>query len=311
MDVTVIIPTYQRQKSLLTAIRSVVAQTRRPDEIIVVVSDPAEYEDIRGTIADEFPRENIKSVAADAKLTGGAARNMGAKFSKGRFVFFLDDDDEFCPGKIEQHLASHLSLRTEVVYSEAFLRYDDGAIHRSKLLLQGVVPFLQKLHCPGICPSSTSCVSVERSAFDAVQGFDAGLESYQDLDLWYRMSSTGFRFLALQHPLTVFVQHCQQRISTSYEKRIRAGNALLNKHPGCDSLRFLIAADRASIDGRVSLTNAHAGQWQALPSIFSSIYRGRTPLLSRQTAAHIVRIFATLIFNTGHFRVKAGERLRN
>lgn len=311
MDVTVIIPTYQRQNSLLTAIRSVVGQTRRPDEIIVVVSDPLEYADVRGKIAAEFPEDNIKSVAADIKLTGGAARNLGAALSKGRFVFFLDDDDEFCPGKIEKHLAAHLSLEIEVVYSEAILRYDDGTSRRAKLTLQGVIPFLQKLAYPGICPSSTSCVSVERAAFDAVQGFDSSLESYQDLDLWYRMSSADFRFFALQHPLTVFVQHCQPRVSTSYEKRIRAGDALLNKHPGCDSLRSLIAGDRASIDGRVSLTNAHAGDWRALSSIFSSISQGRTPLFSRETAAYLCRIFVALIFNAGPRRTGAGQTLHS
>jgi glycosyltransferase involved in cell wall biosynthesis len=311
MNVTVIIPTYQRQNSLLIAIRSVVEQTRRPDEIIVVVSDPLEYDDVKSRIAAEFPEENIKSVTADVKLTGGAARNLGAKFSNGRFIFFLDDDDEFRPGKIERHLAAHLSLETEVVYSEAILRYNDGTSRRAKLMLNGVIPFSQKLAYSGICPSSTSCVSVERSAFEAVQGFDPSLESYQDLDLWYRMSSAGFRFLALQHPLTVFVQHCQPRVSTSYQKRIRAGDALLNKHPGCDGLKLLIVGDRASIDGRVSLTNAHAGQWRAILFIFSSVLRGRTPLFSRETAANICRIFVALLSNAGPRRTGAGRTLCN
>jgi len=99
--VSVIIPTIRRPDLLLRAIRSVLSQTLRNLEVIVVVDghDPATIDALR-SVAE--PR--IKVINNPQPLGAGRSRNMGVAHASGRFVAFLDDDDEFLPEKLEKQV---------------------------------------------------------------------------------------------------------------------------------------------------------------------------------------------------------------
>jgi glycosyltransferase involved in cell wall biosynthesis len=100
--VSVVIPTLGRPKPLLRALRSVFAQTYRDLEVLVVVDRPdANTDAILRTIDD--PRMRV--VVNPRPLNAAAARNLGVDHATGAWVAFLDDDDEWLPGKIEQQLA--------------------------------------------------------------------------------------------------------------------------------------------------------------------------------------------------------------
>lgn len=99
--VSVVVPTRDRVAMLMRAIDSVLAQTCGDFEVIVV-DDASSDETLQRLAAHPDPRiRSLPSVAA-----GGAprARNRGIAAARGRYVAFLDDDDEWLPHKLERQL---------------------------------------------------------------------------------------------------------------------------------------------------------------------------------------------------------------
>ena len=106
--VSVVIPTYNRFKYLLNAIKSVKEQTYKNIEIIVVndCSTQKEYYEYNWKANDinilHLPK-NSKQIFG--KICGGGnARNIGIMISSGDYIAFLDDDDYFLPTKIEKQI---------------------------------------------------------------------------------------------------------------------------------------------------------------------------------------------------------------
>ena len=129
--VSVIIPTYNRASLLPRAIESVLAQTFGDWEIVLVDDGStdgtaelaARY---AATLGDRFVH------IRQANRGSSAARNTGIDACGGRFVAFLDSDDEFLPNKLERQLAL-FALRPELgfVYSDFAYVGPDGVRHDS------------------------------------------------------------------------------------------------------------------------------------------------------------------------------------
>ena len=103
--VSVIIPTYHRSQYIKRAVNSVINQTYKNLEIIIVNDNPPDSNDsqyINFEILDLDKR--IKIVNTQGGIGGGAARNIGVKNASGEFLAFLDDDDIYLPEKIEKQL---------------------------------------------------------------------------------------------------------------------------------------------------------------------------------------------------------------
>lgn len=101
--VSVVIPTFGRPGLLRRAVDSVLAQTLKSFELIIVV-DGGDEASSRSIKALDDPRLSITGTSS--KAGPGGARNFGAARCKGRWVAFLDDDDEWHPEKLEQQLAA-------------------------------------------------------------------------------------------------------------------------------------------------------------------------------------------------------------
>jgi glycosyltransferase involved in cell wall biosynthesis len=100
--VSVVIPTLNRPKLLLRAIDSVLRQTHREIEVIVVVDRP-DPETVAAIASVGDPR--LQVFVNPHPLTAAAARNAGADRATGEWIAFLDDDDEWLPNKLESQLA--------------------------------------------------------------------------------------------------------------------------------------------------------------------------------------------------------------
>src|SRR5919106_1816578 len=114
--VSVIIPTYNRVESLPLAIKSVLAQTFQDFEIIVV--DDASHDNTPAVIA-RFNDERIRYIRHDTNKKISASRNTGVLNSRGSYIAFLDDDDEWLSEKLqlEVDLLDNSPLKTGAVYT--------------------------------------------------------------------------------------------------------------------------------------------------------------------------------------------------
>lgn len=99
--VSIVIPTLNRPHLVVRAVRSALAQTLDAIEVIIVVDGPDEAT-IQALGAIEDPRLRVKPLSRN--LGSAEARNQGVEAARGRWIAFLDDDDEWMPGKLQVQL---------------------------------------------------------------------------------------------------------------------------------------------------------------------------------------------------------------
>jgi glycosyltransferase involved in cell wall biosynthesis len=113
--VSVIIPTRNRPGLVVRAIDSALKQSFNSIEVIVVV-DGADEETAQALAKIADPRLSV--VTLPESVGAPEARNVGVRQARGRWVAFLDDDDEWLPAKIERQIeAAHASRWKEPVIS--------------------------------------------------------------------------------------------------------------------------------------------------------------------------------------------------
>lgn len=193
--VSVVIPAYNAEGFLARAIRSVLAQTRPPSEIVIV--DDGSTDRTR-EIAESFGasvrciRQNNRGAAA--------ARNRGIEESKGSFIAFLDSDDEWLPERLEKTLAPLLKNRAVgLAYCRSIRVLENGtrALHHEEAvkgrLAGGIYP------PPYI---STPATIFRRECFDRCGLFDAALSQNEDIDLFIRVAEE-FVVAEVAEPLVI------------------------------------------------------------------------------------------------------------
>jgi len=100
-EVSVIIPAYNRAHCIERAIQSVIDQTFRDVEIIVV--DDGSTDNTK-EIVKSIPDQRISYVRCEMNRGSGAARNEGLKVAQGKYIAFLDSDDEWLPAKLARQV---------------------------------------------------------------------------------------------------------------------------------------------------------------------------------------------------------------
>jgi glycosyltransferase involved in cell wall biosynthesis len=182
VEVSVVIPTYNRAKLLAEALASVKAQTRPPLEIIVV--DDGSTDGTRALL--EAMGEKVRPIF-QANHGAAAARNRGIEAARGDWIAFLDSDDLWEPRKLEAQaraLAADPTCRLAIVDSRAVDLEGRPIPRRPRSLHAGTVTAAlfrsTFVHTPAVL--------VEAALLRALGGFDPTLRVAEDYDLWLRAS---------------------------------------------------------------------------------------------------------------------------
>jgi glycosyltransferase involved in cell wall biosynthesis len=230
--VSVVIPTYKRPAEVLRAVKSVLAQDYPDMEILVVDDNPPESEYRRKTEAAlEGLDPRIVHIRNAASLGGAGARNAGIQAARGKFSAFLDDDDEWLPGKLNKQMALFETLPENVCgVDTGFYEIDERKGTKKVVLpeLRGRIFDDLLVKHRGRAPKLSSLVC-RTAALREAGMFDPALPSRQDLDLYLRLA----RFHAFEYipePLTVKYIHLSDRISASIGKKVRGYDMLYAKY---------------------------------------------------------------------------------
>lgn len=180
---SVIIPTYNRTSVLERAIRSVLEQTFRDFELIVVDDGST---DSTTDLLNTFDGK-LKALA-QANRGVSAARNLGIRSSTGALLAFLDSDDEWLPEKLARQTDLFDSNYPYFVChtNEIWLRNGKKLPQKEIHLKQGGRFFTRALERCLISPSS---VMISRDLIDRVGWFDEDLPAGEDYDLWLRITA--------------------------------------------------------------------------------------------------------------------------
>lgn len=188
--VSIIIPTYKRPDTLDRTINSVLNQTYKNIEIIVVDDNNPDAEGRRLTEIKMAPFEDnprVKYIKHEKNKNGSAARNTGARVSKGEYIGFLDDDDQFLPRKIESQVAKLQSLSDDwgFCYNNYYTQRGEEKLVPVKECREGdlfVVALKQ-----GISVNAGSNLLIRRTAFESINGFDESFKRNQDHEFLVRL----------------------------------------------------------------------------------------------------------------------------
>jgi glycosyltransferase involved in cell wall biosynthesis len=183
-DVSVIIPTYNRARSVCRAIASVLYQTHRPAEIIVVDDGST---DLTFQHVAQFS-QLVKYQRHPRNRGVSAARNTGIKASTSPLVALLDSDDYWLPTKLSAQVrffAGHpeaVACQTQEIWIRRGVQVNPKAKHL-KPFGDIFEPSLKR------CLVSPSAVMLKRSLLDEIGLFDEAFPVCEDYDLWLRVSS--------------------------------------------------------------------------------------------------------------------------
>jgi glycosyltransferase involved in cell wall biosynthesis len=180
--VSVVIPTYNRWPMVGAAIESVLAQSYRDFELIVV--DDGSTDDT----AREMGTWGSRIRFYQRPRTGvSAARNHGVRQCRGELIAFLDSDDLWLPNKLAvqvELMAGHPEIQicqTEELWIRNGVRVNPKAKHQKP---SGDI-FARSLE---LCLVSPSAVMMTKELFDQAGGFDESFPVCEDYDLWLRIA---------------------------------------------------------------------------------------------------------------------------
>ena len=238
--VTVVVPCFKQEAYLAEAIESVLAQTYRPFEIVVVDDGSDNVEGVTAAYPD------VRVVRQDNRGLG-AARATGSRVANGQFVVFLDADDRLLPNAVHIN-AAHLRLDPllGLVAGLTTLITDDGrplpTLHRPR---PATDHYLNLLKCN--ITTGIHAVMFRRAAIEDVGGFDTTrrLAGVEDYDLYLRIARR-HRILYHGNILGEYRQH-DASMSRNYALMMRSATRLLREHAAAGTTGDVADAARTGI----------------------------------------------------------------
>ncbi|SIR75203.1 glycosyltransferase family 2 protein [Natronorubrum thiooxidans] len=314
--VSVVIPTYNRARTLPRAIDSALEQT--VDDLEVVVVDDGSTDET-GSVLASYEDPRVRPVVHATNQGANVARNTGIEHASGEYVAFLDSDDTWHPEKLERQLA-----RLEQRSSEWVGAYCDSAFELSgtgsrlrtavaAVLARGDEPptreggeeLVGEILADNVQPGAGSTLLVETGVARAAGGFDETLDRFQDPEFCLRVLEHGklayvdeelVRREETGHPPADVIKNASEQYLSAYEDEVddfeAAGYEIRSTHD-------LILAKRYFADGRLlrGLWHARAASISArhVPGVCWAVASGvrRRPLPIATTV--VVVLVATVL----------------
>jgi glycosyltransferase involved in cell wall biosynthesis len=297
--VSTVIPTFDRRRDVVVAVRSALAQTYTPQEVLVVDDGSRD-----GTAAHlrELHGDRVTIVQTN-RLGVSGARNRGMAAARGEYIALLDSDDEWEPQKLEKQVA-YLEARPDygmVLTDVAQMDKDRrtfALFERRKHIPEDGMVLRHVLRQPALAPSSAL---LRKRVIDEVGGFDGSLPTAEDIDLHLRVALR-FPIGIISEPLT----RCMRdngglsALPRTYEDYMFVMERFLLDHR-----HEIPAEERAAALREASLRNmrgllgqGHVREALALGARVASHARGRkdvavlarfAPAVLRQTARKLAR----------------------
>lgn len=180
---SVVMPTFQRRELVRRAVATVLAQSFRDLELIVV--DDGSTDGTREALERVDPRLHY---VWQENAGVAAARNRALELARGPVIAFLDSDNRWLPDHLSV-LTKILKRNPEAVLASTCPRFDVRG--REEPADAEVVDLRHRMLSYGARPGFISCVAVRREAIAAVGGFDERLRIGEDTDLFLRLGTLG------------------------------------------------------------------------------------------------------------------------
>ena len=209
--VTVIIPTFNRLEYLRGAVDSVIRQTWKDFELIVVDDGSTDGTD---KLLKWYRNDSRIRYVFQENRGPSAARNAGIREASHEVLAFLDSDDRFVPEKLEKQIAA-MTAEPKYLISHT----QEAWFRRGKFLNQKIKHRKDNgeifSRCLELCAVGMSTAMVRSLLFERVGLFNENLPCCEDYDFWLR-SSIDNEFLLVNLPLTIKNGGREDQLSWQY-----------------------------------------------------------------------------------------------
>lgn len=187
-QITVIIPCYNSEKSIKSTLLSILNQTLRVDEVVVIDDGSTDKtRDIVKSIQKNYKKNRIVLFSQNNKGVS-AARNKGVEISRGDWIAFCDSDDYWIPEKnqkVTKYIKNNPALdfiahEYGVGMNNTIQKVNNKQKYNEK---KSLFPQLYQK-----CLFQTSSIFIKKSLFNKIGGFDEDLKVAEDYDMWLKVS---------------------------------------------------------------------------------------------------------------------------
>lgn len=202
--ISVVIPTHNRAHLIGQAIDSVLAQTYKDYEIIVV--DDGSTDNTRELLSEYW--DSISYIYQENQ-GASAARNTGIKVAKGNYISFLDSDDWYLPNRIEKHVEILEQFNDiSIVYSNFSQADANGNILKREAVAQSQLRsgyIFEEVLLRKAMFGNVQTWTVNRKCFEEIGYFNTELKMSEDRELSLRLAKK-YKIYAIKEPLVVIRQ---------------------------------------------------------------------------------------------------------
>jgi glycosyltransferase involved in cell wall biosynthesis len=250
---SVVIPAYNAAAFIAEAVDSVLAQTFRHFEILVVNDGSPDTPQLEKALGPYLHR--IRYIKQENQGPSGA-RNKGILEARGKYVAFLDSDDRWLPC----HLENQLRLLEDdptlgLVYADGILTVEGAAVRTCFRASPQAHPVTFEALVAQNCTVVTSATVATRQALLQAGLFDDRFRHCEDFDLWVRVLFCGFRIDYARE--IQIVRRLRDGLSSDTESMKRSRLAILQKMgsqlPLSDEQKRLVLARQAHVEGLLQL----------------------------------------------------------
>lgn len=226
--VTVVIPTYNRETTIIKAIESVLNQSYKKIEILVCDDFSTDHtvEKVNELIKNH---ENIRIISRKDKIKGAnAARNLGITEAKGEYIVFLDSDDTLLEDSIYNR------IRIFETHPEIDMVYGDCEINGRVFEFDKIQNYnQQKYLMKELSLCNFSVIMVKRNIFNTCSLLDMSLKSWQDDGFVLDLNKHNKNMYHCGYTVSKFILAADNRISYNYQ----------NLYNGCKKIVMLYKKD--------------------------------------------------------------------
>lgn len=257
MDISVIIPAYNREKSIERCLNSIINQTYKPLEIIVV--DDCSTDDTVSKVK-EYKCDYLRVIECKENHGAQRARNIGIREAKGDWIAFLDSDDEWYPDKLENQIKALEKTKYTVCSGGALVKrgntcYEWFCQGKSGDVYEDILSFSTYIFF--------SALLVKKDCLADIGYLDEKVPAYQELDTAIQLLKTE-KLAYVEKPLFIYHYMEAGSISKNRYKGIRGRKYLFEKYRS-------IITQKENIDVEIAWYRAFAGDY-GWCSVYCYIY---------------------------------------
>ena len=223
MNISVIMPTYNRREYLQDTIDSVFNQSCNDGNIELIIVDDASIDGTEEYVLS-LKNEKIKYILNKTNLGGARSRNIGVENSSADYIAFIDSDTIWYKDKLSKQIPVLIDSPNKIIYSRYKKEDGDKWLLEPNDIRSGHI--FDNLIYQNFVDTPSSIM--EKKLFLSVGGFDNSLPRFQDWDLFLRLSQK-YEFVGIEEPLFDSLT-LEGSITTNHKARLEALDIIFEKY---------------------------------------------------------------------------------